>query len=347
MKKVEKESLSKSFSLFFLSQALLVGVLFLFEYKKEVRTLETDLFNTIRVCSFDLECPGFEIDFVPKGSYELYKPYKGKEGLSGYFPIFTSQKNLLKITYPRKKYLRKLHRIRNALLIDFLFVLSIVALLSFLFALYALWPLRQALMITEEFVKDILHDFNTPLSIIRLNISMLYKECPESAKLTRVENALATVLALQENLRAYLQEHALQSESFDIRNVVRERIELLHRNYPSIRFRSELPILFVKTNRDAFVRVLDNILTNAAKYNKQEGEVYIYYHDNKLIIQDTGKGIKNPKKVFDRFYKEHERGNGIGMHIVKKLCDAIGIAVDVESEVGVGTKVSLDLKRIV
>ena len=347
MKRVEKESLAKSFVLFFLSQTVLVGALFFFEYKKEVRTLEADIFNEIRVCSFDLECPDFAIDFVPKGAYELYKPYKDQEGISGYFPIFASKKNLLKITYPQEKFEQKLHRIENTLITDFLFVLLVVVFLSFLFALYALWPLRQALAITEEFIKDILHDFNTPLSIIRLNVSMLHKECPKSAKLSRIENALATVLALQANLRAYLKEHSLQSESFDIKEVLNERVELLRRNYPAIEFVCKLDSYFVTTNKDSFVRVADNILSNAAKYNKQNGTVHIYYHEKKLVIQDTGRGIENPKKVFERFYKEQERGNGIGMHIVKKLCDAMGINITVESEIGVGTKVVLDLKNII
>ena len=60
---------------------------------------------------------------------------------------------------------------------------------------------------------------------------------------------------------------------------------------------------------------------------------------------DTGKGIQNPKRVFERFYKEHERGMGIGLHIVKKLSSELGIKVDLESKVAKGTEVFLTFKK--
>jgi signal transduction histidine kinase len=96
-------------------------------------------------------------------------------------------------------------------------------------------------------------------------------------------------------------------------------------------------------NKDAFIRILDNLLTNAAKYNKKNGSVFVTYKENVLEIEDTGIGIKNPDKVFQRFYKEHERGIGIGLHIVKKLCDELGIRIGLTSEVGTGTSFFLKL----
>lgn len=62
-----------------------------------------------------------------------------------------------------------------------------------------------------------------------------------------------------------------------------------------------------------------------------------------LSIKDSGKGIANPSKIFNRFYKEQERGIGIGLHIVKKLCDELKIGIDVKSELGVGTTFTLKL----
>ena len=66
-----------------------------------------------------------------------------------------------------------------------------------------------------------------------------------------------------------------------------------------------------------------------------------------LLIKDSGRGIDNVKKVFERYYKESERGLGIGMHIVKKLCDALGIGIRIESEPGKGTIVALDLGKVI
>jgi len=75
--------------------------------------------------------------------------------------------------------------------------------------------------------------------------------------------------------------------------------------------------------------------------------IFIRFEGENLIIEDTGKGIKNPKKVFERFYKEQERGIGIGLHIVKKLCDELGIAISLTSKVGEGSRFILNLHPII
>jgi len=50
--------------------------------------------------------------------------------------------------------------------------------------------------------------------------------------------------------------------------------------------------------------------------------------DNIFSISNSSYGIKNPSKVFDRFYKESKRGLGIGLHIVDKLSKELNIKVD-------------------
>jgi signal transduction histidine kinase len=123
---------------------------------------------------------------------------------------------------------------------------------------------------------------------------------------------------------------------------------MLEKNYPNIEFKIDFQNRYILTNRDAFSRIIDNLLTNAAKYNKPDGRVEVSY-DSKtdtLHILDTGKGIKNPKRIFDRFYKEQERGLGIGLHIVKKLCEELDIKISVKSELGVGSNFSLNLSKL-
>ena len=103
----------------------------------------------------------------------------------------------------------------------------------------------------------------------------------------------------------------------------------------------------VETNRDAFSRIIDNLLSNAGKYNKKGGKVSIRFENQTLIIEDTGKGIKNPKRVFDRFYKEQERGIGIGLHIVKKLCDELKIEIRLQSKIDEGSTFILNLQKLI
>jgi signal transduction histidine kinase len=165
---------------------------------------------------------------------------------------------------------------------------------------------------------------------------------------TRIEKSVQTILNLQSNLRAYLSNHQAQKESFYLKTLLQVRVELLESSYKNIKFFIEIPAnIQIETNREAFVRVIDNILSNASKYNKKNGSVTLRYKNAILEIEDTGKGIKNPKKVFQRFYKEQERGIGIGLHIVQKLCDELGIALSLSSQLGVGTLLKLSLKNII
>ncbi|WP_304545727.1 sensor histidine kinase [Sulfurimonas microaerophilic] len=346
MKKVELKALIRSFLLFFLSITTLLGALFFFEYKKDITVLDETILSEMKVCSFNLQCTKYQFDFAPLKEEQLYKLHKEDDKLSSYFLIPGSQKNALKIYLQKSKYEKELENLKNKLLLEFFFVVIIVLLLSLLFAFYTLAPLRDALKLTEEFVKDILHDFNTPLSTLRLNTSMLKSEFGESKKITRIENAVQNILNLQANLRAYLKSHSSQKEVFDLKEVVEERIAMLENNFSTIRFYPSLTTQQLNTHKDSFVRIVDNLLSNAAKYNKENGEVFVTYEKGVLTFKDTGQGIKNPDKIFDRFYKEHERGIGIGLHIVNKLSQELGMEIEIESELNKGTTFRLNLTKL-
>ena len=347
MKKVERESLIKSFLLFFISQAILLGALFFMDYKRELQVLDDSIFSKMRICSLNLKCDEFQIDFVSMDENKLYRLHKDSTALSSYFSIQNSTKNSLKIYLLKDKYDQKIDELKNSILLNFLVVIAFAFLLSFAFAFYALYPLKNALNLTEEFIKDILHDFNTPLSTLRLNSAMLEEEIGENSKVKRIKNSVANILNLQSNLRSYLHSHSAQKEEFDLKELLNDRVSMIEKNFRDLEFRVEVKELKLSTNRDAFTRVIDNLLTNAAKYNKKDGKVILNIEDNILKIKDTGKGIKKPSKVFQRFYKEQERGIGIGLHIVQKLCEELDIKIAVESVVDEGTLFSLNLKNLI
>jgi two-component system, OmpR family, sensor kinase len=156
-------------------------------------------------------------------------------------------------------------------------------------------------------------------------------------------------LNLQGNLRSYIDDSPLQNETIDMKALLVKRSAFFAAHHPKIDFRHHLDPLTVYANADALIRIIDNLLSNAAKYNKKGGSVEITLNaaHKQLIIKDTGRGIKNPHKVFQRFYKEHDRGLGIGLHIVKKLCDALHIPIDVHSTLCIGSTFTLKLDTII
>lgn len=346
MNRVEIESLIKSFLLFFISIALLVGTILYMQYKQDIKSMEDNTFNAMKLCSFDLKCKDLKIDFIPKAKeLQLYTLYKTDNTLYSYFSISGSENFLLKFTLDQKSYLQKLHTIQNNFFINISLTLFIVLLLSAIFSFYALSPLRKAFLFTQELIKDILHDFNTPIASLRLNASMLKKEIEPNAKLHRIEQSVESILNLQSNLKAYLLGSVEQKENFVLKELVTQRVEPLQKLFEGITFHIDMSSQTFTCNKEAFTRILDNLLSNAAKYNKPNGSVQISLQDDILQIKDTGIGIKEPKRAFERFYKEHERGMGIGLHIVKKLCDELGIDISIQSEMDKGTLISLDLKK--
>ena len=345
LSKVEVESLVKSFLLFFSSLGVLTGILFYINYTKDVQTLNETLFSQMRVCSFDLNCEQFVIDFVEKENQELYYLYNDEKGLSSYYPLPNSDKFLMLIHLNYEQYTLRLESLKQDALTHFFIILGVVFILSMLFSFYALYPLKNALLLTQEFIKDILHDFNTPLSSLRLNSAMLKKQIGENQKVDRIEQSVQTILNLQDHLRSYLQNHTLQKEEFDLSELLEARISVMEKNYANIHFYAHLQKQKLFANKEAFIRIMDNILTNAAKYNKKDGSITVSYDKEHFIlsIADTGVGIANPKRIFERFYKEQERGIGIGLHIVKKLCDELGIKLLVKSKLTEGSTFTLNL----
>jgi two-component system sensor histidine kinase BaeS len=104
----------------------------------------------------------------------------------------------------------------------------------------------------------------------------------------------------------------------------------------------------VLADRTQIERMLSNLLGNAIKYTPAAGRVLVRLlkEDShvKLIVEDTGVGItaEHLPHIFDRFYRvptaEAERGLGLGLSFVSWIARAHGGSVEVESELGKGTR---------
>ena len=347
MKTYEVESFLKSFLIFLILLEVLLAINFWNEYQIKKVEIDEKIHTKMKLCAYTTECKGFKTDFVDnKEDKEENILYKDGD-FYGYFKVPTAEKYLMKIVYPRESFLLRLKKLENKLLKKLFFYSLLAALVSLLFSIYALLPLRNALQINEEFVKDILHDFNTPISSMLINLKIFKREIGDNPKIKRLENNIQSILSLQDNLRIFLKGVPTQSENFSLKNMIESQVNYFDVLYPDINYSIRIDDTHLTTNRDAFKRVMDNILSNAGKYNIANGEVSIVLRGNELLIEDTGKGIKHPSKVFERYYKEQDRGIGIGLHIVKKLCDELKIAIKIQSKEEKGTKISLNLSNVI
>jgi len=98
-------------------------------------------------------------------------------------------------------------------------------------------------------------------------------------------------------------------------------------------------------DRRKLTRVIDNLISNAIKYNKRNGTVGIKLREGFLVVWDTGIGMKEEKIpfMFDRYmrFNNSEGGFGVGLSIVKKILNEYHISIEVESKEGEGTRMVL------
>jgi len=317
-------------------------------YRDKKEELERQILNEMKIYSFRPTGEEFDVDFVPIDSSERSEHlYRGTEGYYAVFPIPGSKNYRMKVVLPHTKYKERLIQIRNESFDGWILYLILIGVISFLLALYAIYPLKKALELNEEFVKDILHDLNTPLSALQINLDLLRKKHGSQRSVERMASSLETIQAFQSNLRAFLNRESGTVERFDLMDLLEKRIEYFRQIYPHITYEIHKgESLILECNREGFVRILENLLSNAGRYNVPGGNVTIRVEGERLLIEDTGVGIKNPEKVFERFYKEGERGLGLGLHIVKKLADALGVNVVLQSRQGKGTRAVIDLSQV-
>lgn len=348
MRHYEKESLIKNFFVFFsLLEFLLILLFFEFYHSKTAEYKQT-IFKTMQVCSYTLDCEEFEYDFVPSASYKPNRLYDG-ESLRAYFPIPNSTKHFLEIIYPAERYEKGVRDIIYVLLLKFIGATLLLSIVAFVFTVYTLKPIRRALKINDEFVKDILHDFNTPIASISLNLDM-YERSHDKVEpsISRIRHSVETLVALQNNLKSFLLQSPRQRTLTDVGRLVEERVSLIASTYPKVTFTfTQQGELVYNTHPELLSRIVDNLLSNAAKYNKPGGRVDVRVANKRVIIEDTGIGIRDTKAVLQRYYKEHQRGVGLGLHIVQKLAGELGIRFMLSSIPGKGTKAVLDFSRVI
>lgn len=215
-----------------------------------------------------------------------------------------------------------------------LLLLLFFAYISYRLAKNALKPLQESIATLDKFAKDLIHDLNTPVTSIKLNMKLLEKnpECANSTPLLRVKKSVETISELHENLTILLQEETFQLQEMNICKFVEEIVQIQKQIYPNIRFQLECATLNAKLNKHAIKQILQNIIANACKYNTDKGYVKIYTSKNLLHIENSGPAIENPQKIFDRAYSSDKHSSGIGLDIVNRLAHAMNIRIEVKSD---------------
>lgn len=210
-------------------------------------------------------------------------------------------------------------------------------------------PMRDSIMLLDRFIKDTTHELNTPLSAILTNIEMMDTDVmmeKNKKKLNRINIAAKTVSQLYRDL-TYLtleQEKKENRVEIELQGLIRDRIEYFTAlaNTKQLHFELDLENVIIYADKQKITRVIDNLISNAIKYNVRGGTIGIRLRIGRLEVWDTGVGINEEKIpfIFDRYmrFNQSEGGFGVGLSIVKKILDEYGIKIEVDSKEGIGTQ---------
>ena len=219
-----------------------------------------------------------------------------------------------------------------------------------------------------EFLQRMSHDIRTPINGIRGMVNMADHYADDMEKQTeyrtKVKEASNLLLELVNDVldmsKLESGEVVLEESPFNLSSIFREVFNVIEQ----MAAEQNIRIVWEKKeiiHRDLIgspmyvKRVMMNILSNAVKYNRENGQIYISCREisseqpemtiMEFVCRDTGIGMTDEfqKHIFEPFAQEHTgsrtkfTGTGLGMPITKKLVEKMGGTVTFESEKGVGT----------
>ncbi len=233
-----------------------------------------------------------------------------------------------------------------------LLILFSIAILVFILSVYFLKtfarPFQKMNKQLDNFIKDSMHEINTPLSIINVNIDLYNRKNTPNKYMQRMK-AAAKVLSNIYNDMDYLIKHERlehEKKDIDIAQFLQDRIEYFSEVAAMKNISIQTNIHSCGTvymNEKQLQRLIDNNISNAIKYSYENSniDISLYVEDGKchLAFKDYGVGIEKVEKIFSRYYREDtsKGGFGIGLNIVKSIINHENIELKIESNLKQGS----------
>jgi|GEM_PF-685900 len=210
----------------------------------------------------------------------------------------------------------------------------------------------------QLFAQNASHELKTPLAIIRSHIEALEMDDDPTIDdyeevLVEVKTSTERMISLVEGLLAMGKSTAESDmtvfqgrEIFE--SIIHDLKDAIHSKHLNVQILSDITI---KGDKTLLSQAFFNLIHNAIRYNVEGGSIVVTMSESQITIEDTGTGIPSESigQLFDPFYcvdKSRSKklgGNGLGLAITKNIMDAHHMKIEVISEVGIGTVISIYL----
>ena len=217
---------------------------------------------------------------------------------------------------------------------------------------------NERLKTIGHFANSIVHEFKTPISVIKGLASLAKNKLDDPVKLEEyLDNIIKEanrIVDMSQEVSEYadLRERVLEKTTFSIMEILRQEVEKLRSNLELL----QIQVIFVgdeswckEGNRERFGRLIGYILKNALEnvdYSKENKYILIKLEEagRRLTIEDNGCGIKeeNVDKIFNPFFSTKINGTGLGLTIVKEALKKNDGSVTAESAEGQYTRIIIE-----
>ncbi|TYC51034.1 histidine kinase [Weissella muntiaci] len=236
---------------------------------------------------------------------------------------------------------------------------------ALLVLLYDITDLTRLQNGQNDFVANASHELRTPLTAISGFVETLLAGAADDVEVRQefleiIQSETKRLLALTEDILTLAKNnlHTKQREPIKLANISQDIIRSEERRIKEQNLQVVDHInqhLTVDYTVEPIYQILNNLITNAVKYNRQNGKIDVYAHVSNMIltlqVKDTGLGISSEEqaRIFERFYRVDKSrqkqiaGTGLGLSIIQNLIDQADGTVTVDSQVGVGTTMTVVL----
>ena len=220
--------------------------------------------------------------------------------------------------------------------------------------------LKEQSQMQIDFVNNASHELKTPIFVLKGYVDMLNdwgkndKEVLDES-LVILKKEIQNMQDLTEKLLFLAKSKNLVAEKNNISldNALKEVIDNLSFAYPKQKINYISSEIFIDSDIALLKLLFKNLIENAIKYGK-DNPINIELKKEKkvkVIIEDFGLGISKEAlpHIFERFYREDEARNreiksyGLGLSIVNEILSLLDIDIQVDSELGKGTKITLEM----
>lgn len=193
----------------------------------------------------------------------------------------------------------------------------------------------------DHFLKDAMHEIRTPLGVIQINLEFLENSVKSSMALKRAQGGLRNLTSVYESIEYFIKNKKItyKKETINLTHLLKSRIEFFRilAEIKNLEFKNHIEDILIHANIIELQRLIDNNISNAIKYSKENTTIQIklYAHKHYVVLSfsNFGEEIKDTNKIFQRYYRgDNIRGGfGLGLNMVEYICNRYGIIIDVSS----------------